>query len=259
LTTQSKPLFPEGGALVAGGSGGIGSVICKVLAQGGANVFLTYRRSREKAEAAADLVRAAGRRAEIAQVELEDTELVAQCVAAAVEAFGNLHTVVYAAGPYVPQIHMSRIPPADVKAYLLNDSLACYNLIYAALPFVREVKGSFIALTTAAMTRWSPKDALSVIPKAAVEAMVRGVAREEGRFGVRANVVEVGWIKAGQHHAGIERGEVDQAWMQAAERNIALRRIGEAEEIANAVVFLASSRAAYVTGESIRVDGGFAL
>ena len=103
------------------------------------------------------------------------------------------------------------------------------------------------------------KDVLSTAPKAAIEATVRAIAREEGRFGVRANTVAVGAFDAGMYHRLRGRSELTQEWEEAAFENIPLRRLGRAAELASVVAFLASPAAGYITGQRIVVDGGFSV
>jgi len=252
--------FPAtGGAFVAGGSGGIGRAICKQLAEAGCDVALTYRNGRERAEETAALVRAAGRKAVVLQVDLRDEKAVARAVDETALDFGALHTAIYAAGPYIHMRHISRIEPALFRDTMEQDAFGCFNLIHAALPHLRSAKGSFVALSTPALRRYAVKDVLSAAPKAAIEALVRGVAAEEGRFGIRANGVGVGVIEDGMYHALVETGDFDQRFLEASRQNMALRRLGTAEEIAEAVVFLASARARWITGQTLMVDGGYAL
>ena len=252
--------FPvQGGAFVAGGSGGIGRAICKQLAEAGCDVALTYRNGRERAEETAALVRAAGRKAVLLQVDLRDEKAVSRAVDETALDFGALHTAIYAAGPYIHMRHISSIEPALFRDTMEQDAFGCFNLIHAALPHLRSAKGSFVALATPALRRYAVKDVLSVAPKAAIEALVRGVAAEEGRFGIRANGVGVGVIEDGMYHALVETGDFDQRFLEASRQNMALRRLGTADEIAEAVVFLASARARWITGQTLMVDGGYAL
>ena len=252
--------FPEsGGAFVAGGSGGIGREICRLLAEAGCDVALTYRSSRDRADETADLVRMAGRKSVLVPLDLRDEKAVSRAVDEAALDFGTLHTVVYAAGPYIHMRHVSRIEPALFRDTMEQDAFGCFNLVHAALPHLRAAKGSFVALATPALRRYAVKDLLSVAPKAAIEAVVRGVAAEEGRFGVRANGVGVGVIEDGMYHALLETGDFDQRFLDASRQNMALRRLGTATEVAEAAVFLASNRARWITGQTLMVDGGYAL
>jgi len=87
---------------------------------------------------------------------------------------------------------------------------------------------------------------------------MQGVAREEGRYGVRANSVQLGVIDAGIFHR-LQGKDFNADWVAAAAENTALKRFGSAEDVAQAVLFLASTQSAYTTGQSICVDGGFSL
>lgn len=87
---------------------------------------------------------------------------------------------------------------------------------------------------------------------------MQGVAREEGRYGVRANSVQLGVIDAGIFHR-LKGKDFDARWAAAATENTALKRFGTAQDVAEAVLFLASRQSAYTTGLSLRLDGGFAL
>src|SRR5690606_42055005 len=100
---------------------------------------------------------------------------------------------------------------------------------------------------------------LSSAPKAAVEALVKAIAAEEGRSGVRANAVGVGILDDGMSRTLIERGEVRQRDMDHARSLVPLGRLGVADDVAGVVAFLASDRASYITGQWIDVDGGYSI
>ena len=134
-----------------------------------------------------------------------------------------------------------------------------FHVIHAALPHLRDSQGSIVFVSSAGLKRFPPGDVLSVAPKGAIEALMRGIAREEGRYGVRANNVAVGVVDAGMFPKLVERGELTQEWIDAATRNTPLRRFGTPGEIADAAVFLASARARYITGQTLFVDGGYTL
>jgi len=125
------------------------------------------------------------------------------------------------------------------------------------VPYLRQGGGSIVAMTSAGLKRHPQKDILSVVPKAGLEALLRGIAREEGRFGIRANSIALGVIDTGLFHRLTER--VTPAFVESMQRNTALGRFGTPEEAADLAIFLASSRSSFVTGQSIALDGGFSV
>lgn len=256
----TDPNFTSGIALVIGGSGGLGSAVCLALAQAGANVALTYRGNAGAASRIAGEIRALGRGAEMAPLRLEDPDAVKSHIDGIAARHGRIHTVVYAAGPPLPIKHISALTPAEWKTVFDADVNGCFNLVWAVLPHLKaQGGGSIIALITAAVDQAPPRDILSAAPKTAIQMLIRGVAKEEGRFGIRANCVGPGMIEAGLGQELIARAGETAGLAEKLRRAVPLRRYGQAEEVADAVVFLASSRARYITGHSIHVDGGVRL
>ena len=245
-------------ALVTGGSGGIGAAICRLLAARGAEVVLTYNSNAEAAAALVAEINSEGGRARAVQLDLSDTAAAAEVVAQAA-AGGGLHTVVYASGPYVSMEYVARIDPDRFWRQCTHDILAFYNLLHAGLPHLRESRGALVAVTTCATVRFPKRDSLSSAPKGAVEALVRAVAKEEGRFGVRANCVGPGLMADGMAETLMATGEVDERAQAVALGEISLGHFGKASDIAEAVCFLASDRAGYITGQKLDVDGGWTL
>lgn len=255
--TETTPLFPATGkALVIGGSGGVGAEICRVLARDGCDVALTYFNNRARAEAAAEKVRGLGRHASLFGLNIEDPSAVKQLLQDA-STQGGIHTVVYAAGPLVPLLHLSRIEPEVMKKHLLQDAFGFFNVVHFAIPYLREARGSIVAIQSSAQFRYASADGLSVVPKSSVNAIMKGVAKEEGRYGVRANGVALGIIDAGQHPELIRLGYIDEKYVAAAAANVPLKFWGEPIDVAEAVSYLASSRSRFVSGQVINVDGGY--
>ncbi|MGW5385760.1 SDR family NAD(P)-dependent oxidoreductase [Nocardia sp. NPDC003963] len=249
----------SGATLVAGGTGGIGSAICRILAARGSNVAFTYHRNKTKAaDLLADLG-ASGVKAHALQLDLSDADTTARAVDETQQAFGGLHTLVYAAGPHVPMTHLSKVTPGEFQHQLDNDAAAFFNLLHPALPHLRVAGGSIVAVTTAATRRYPVRDGLSAAPKGAVESLVRAIAAEEGRFGIRANSVGPGMLTDGMAERLIGSGDLDERALEVARKNIPLRKFGDAQDIAEAVAFLASDRADFISGQALDVDGGYGV
>ncbi len=248
-----------GGTLVTGGSGGIGAAICTMLAKRGSSVALTYRSNANSAESVAAAVRAAGVGAHTGNPALEDPDEVRAFADEAADRLGGLHTVVDAAGPHVPQIYVSQTDPAQFARQIDADVVGAFNLTVAVLPHLRASGGSIVYVTTAATTVFPKRDALSSIPKGAVESLMRAVAVEEGRFGVRANCVGPGMLEDGMAAQLMAEGHLDDRALDAARDNIPLGRFGKAVDIAEAACFLASDAANYISGQKLDIDGAFTV
>jgi NAD(P)-dependent dehydrogenase (short-subunit alcohol dehydrogenase family) len=257
---MTDALFPAGAALVVGGSGGIGSFVALELARAGSDVALTYRSNKAKAEEVAGQIRALGRQASVHGVDVADAGAVARMAEEAAAAHGRLHTVVYGAAPLTDQYYVSQIPVARWNEAIEQEVSGFFRVVHATLPRLKAWGGgSYVHMGSAADRLWANKDGLSVIPKAANEALIRGLAKEEGRNNIRANSVLIGVIEAGMFLELTRQGVFDERWVEASQKLLCLKRWGRPEEIGHAVVFLASSRAAYVTGQQISVSGGLGV
>ncbi|RYE40284.1 MAG: SDR family oxidoreductase [Hyphomicrobiales bacterium] len=246
-------------ALVAGGSGGIGGATARALAEDGWDIVLTYRNNEAPAAVVAKEIRDLGRKADVVQVDLTNRP----ATAAIVKALGEdhpLHGVVYAAGPHIP---MNYVANTDVERFadtINSDVVACFALIQPALAQLRETAGTVLAVSTPAITRYAKKDLLSAAPKAGIEQIIRAVAAEEGRFGIRANGIAVGLLEGeGMWNELMARGDYTPELLAFSKKNIPLRKFGHVSDIAEAARFLMSSRAKWITGQVLAVDGGYSV
>ncbi len=255
---MSTHKFPAGATMVFGGSGGIGSEVAKSFGRAGSDVAVAYRSKQDKAEAVAQEIRDGGCKASIHAADVSDAAQVKTAIDEAVKQHGRIHTIVFGAGPVVEQVYLAETSPELWRQSIETETVGFFNVVSAAIPHFREAGGgSFVHLGSAGHLWWPHKDGLSVAPKAANEALVKGIAKEEGIHNIRANSVLIGVIEAGMFLELLQRGVFDEAWIKETQKLLALKRWGQPEEIGSAAVFLATN--SYVTGQQINVSGGFGV
>lgn len=245
-------------ALVFGGSGGLGAGCVRALAREWPNVAFTYRAGRERADTLARSLPATCR-AYAVQCDVTDSASVESVVAEVTSACGPIGAVVFAAGCAIDQPYISQISEAQWRDVFETETLGFTRVLAAILPrFRAQGGGSIVAVTSMANTRVIPGDSISAAPKAAIEALCRGVAKEEGKYGIRANTVAPGAMNAGLGEQYIAERMTPEFW-ETFRKSIPLRRFGTAEDIGEAAAFFASDRSSYFTGQTLIADGGYTL
>jgi 3-oxoacyl-[acyl-carrier protein] reductase len=246
-------------AVITGGSGGIGIEITRRLAAQGLPVAFTYRSGAERAAALVEEITAGGGRARADAVDLTDRDRVARWAQEITAELGDPSVLVHAAGPHIPMVHLSKVSPDTFSEHLNAEATAFFALVHALLPGLRAARGSVVAVTTAATDRFPVRDGLSSGTKGAVEALVRAFAAEEGRYGVRFNSVGPGMLTDGMAERLMGNADLDERAQAVAMSRIPLQRFGSAVDIAEAVCFLASDKAGFITGQKLNVDGGYTV
>jgi 2-hydroxycyclohexanecarboxyl-CoA dehydrogenase len=240
-------------ALVTGGASGIGSATASRLAAEGARVAVCDLVAEATRELAADL---GGLGLEL-DVRLDDS--IAAAVAAAERQLGPIDVLVNNAG-IGGELFFGQTPP-DVW-----DNMVAVNLrgvlavTHAVLPGMQERGGGSIVNVASEAGRVGSQ--LAVVysaTKAGVIGFTKALARESARFGVRVNAVAPGPIDTPMVRAADAFGEIGQRMVQGMIDSTAMKRLGEPDEVAAAIAYLASDEAGYVTGETVGVSGGLGM
>jgi len=257
---MSQPVYPDGFALVVGGSGGIGSHIAIELAQQGVSTCITYNSNQKRAQAVLDEMAPYGIACRAEQMTLQNADQLTETVELLSSDLGRLHSVFIATGFDIPQTKIADLTPALWQQVLRSDAEGAFNLIHATLPHLRDGGGgSYVHISSAGLQKYPPLDILSVAPKAAIEELIKGIAKEEGVNNIRANSIGIGVIETGIFHRLCKEGVFDEHWITNVKSALPLKRFGQPQEVAKMAFFLGSNLAGYTTGQLIPVDGGYGL
>ncbi|RYM11982.1 SDR family NAD(P)-dependent oxidoreductase [Sphingobium cupriresistens] len=246
-------------ALIVGGTGGLGSAICRCLASDWDGLAIGYRSSADKAQVVIDTLEEGAKRAIAVHCDLAEMASIQNAVAQTKARFGAIGTVIFASGVDIAQPFVSQIGESQWRQVIEVELIGFTRVVAAALPHFRAQRfGNFVSVVSVANYCFPPGDALSSVPKAGIEALGRAIAKEEGRYGIRANMVAPGIIDAGLGADFLTSLYTPDIW-EAQRKRIALRHFGAGDDVAQAVAFLASQKARYITGQTLIVDGGFSL
>ena len=230
--------FKKGCVLIVGGSGGIGSLCAKEFANSGAKVAITYFKNEQ---AAVDISNEIDADVKIYQLDNSNSKSVDSTFKKVIKDHGSINTLVNAAGFDIPQKFIGEIDIDLWKGVIDADINGFFNLIKSGLPYLRQSKGSIVFISSAGLFKYPPGDILSVAPKATIEHVLKGIAKEEGANGVRANSIALGIIETGIFHRLREEENTffDDAWHEAVMNTLAIKRFGLPKEVADTAVFLA--------------------
>ncbi len=241
-------------ALVTGASRGLGAAIARKLAACGAKVAVNYHASRELAEQLCQSIGEAGGVAEPFGADVSDEAATKRLVADVRQRFGPLDIVVLnatAPQPFLTIEEQTWEACLDQLRFFVKSPLLIVQQVLAEMKQRRS--GRIIQIGSEVVALGHVEFAHYVGAKGAQHAMSRSWARELGPYGITVNVVAPGWIPTERHT------DVDQADRDAYAANVALRRQGVPDDVGEAVAFLASDAARFITGQKISVNGGNTL
>ena len=242
--------FKDKVVLVTGGSRGIGRSIAVAFAKQGATVVISYAGNEAAAQETLGLIQAAGAKGEAVRFDVADSTACASAVENVVKTHGRLDVLVNNAGVAVDGLVM-RVKDDDWDKQLDTNLKGAFSLIRAASrPMMKQRSGAIINLTSVVGEMGNGGQAAYSASKAGLIGLTKSVAKELASRNIRVNAVSPGFIGTDMT-AGIN-DEMRKKMLE----NIPLARLGTPEEVANAVVFLASDSAAYITGEVLKVNGG---
>ena len=240
-------------ALVTGSSSGIGQAIAIRLAKEGANIIINYRSSCEEAQETQEQVEATGQQGQIVQADVSVVEEVRKLVEAGIEAFGKLDILVNNAG-IEKRADFWDVTEADYDKVIDVNLKGVFFGTQAMVKHLRETgqPGRIINISSVHEELPFPHFTSYCASKGGVKMMMRNLAVELGPLGITINNVAPGAIATPINQELLNNPEQ----LQKVTQNIPLGRLGEPEDVAGLVAFLASDEAKYITGSTFYVDGG---
>jgi len=238
--------------LITGGSRGIGSAAAKLCAEAGHAVAVNYVNNADKAEAVATAIRDAGGIAMTVQADTGDEAQVERMFDAVTAKLGRITGLVNNAGVHGPRGRLDELTNDEIQAVLNTNVLGCFLCARAAVKRMSTKHGgdggAIVNVSSGSAHLGAPNDGiLYAASKGAVNSLTIGLSQEVAREGIRVNTVAPGLT------------ETDMPTMEVLERmgpQLPAGRVGQPEEIGEAIVWLLSDAASYVNGANLRVSGG---
>lgn len=241
-------------AFVTGATSGIGRACAVGFAKGGASVACVGR-NRAALQAIADEIKTEGSRALMVEADISDDSQTESALNSALETFGGIDILVNAAG----HIGSGTIENTSMKSWddMMNVNVrAIFHLMQKALPGLIERRGNIVNVSSVTGLRSFPGVLAYCVSKAALDQLTRCSALELAAKGVRVNAVNPGVVVTEIHKRGGMNDEAYAAFLDHSKQTHPLGRVGQPQEIADLVLFLASDRAGWITGATYSIDGG---
>ena len=240
-------------AFVTGASRGIGKAIALTLAEAGADVAINYAGNVASAEAVAEEIRAMGRKAVLIQGDVSQTEVAAAMLDQVVAEFGRCDILVNNAGITRDGLLM-RMKEEDWDAVLNTNLKGVYNCTKAAIKYMMKQKsGKIVNISSVVGVMGNAGQANYAAAKAGCIGFTKSVAKEVASRGITVNAVAPGFIATDMTSV------LPEKVLEEMTSGIPLKRAGQPIDVAKAVLFLVSDDAAYITGQTLHVDGGMVM
>lgn len=237
-------------ALVTGGSRGIGKGVALKLAEAGAKVVFTYMSSAEKAKVVEDELKALGQEAKGYQSDAADYAASEKLIADILNDFGQIDVVVNNAGITRDNLLM-RMSEEQWDEIMQTNLKSVFNITkHVQRTMLKQRSGSIINMSSVVGVRGNAGQSNYAASKAGIIGFTKSIAQELGSRNIRCNAIAPGFI------ATEMTGELGEEVMQEWLKTVPLNRPGSPEDVANAVLFLASDLSAYISGQTLNVCGG---
>lgn len=247
-------------ALVTGGNGGIGLGMAEGMAQAGAKVAV-WGQNPEKNAKAEERLKATGVEVLVQQVDVNDEAAIVKAVAEVVERFGRLDFCAANAGVGGGGAFEEMTTERWRRVTQVNLDAVFWTFREAVKPMIARAKagepgGSLLVTSSTSAIHGAPRNEAYAATKGAVLSMIRGLAVEYARYGIRANSVLPGWIATDMTAGSVAWDKFNEKVINA---RVPMRRWGEWEDFAGIAVYLASDASKFHTGDSFVIDGGYTI
>ena len=240
-------------AIITGASRGLGKAIALKLASLGVNIVLNYRSSEKEAIDVENEIKEMGVEVLSVKADISKLQEVENLVAVAKERFGNIDIMVNNAG-ITKDTLILRMKEEDFDSVIDVNLKGVFNCLKSITPImVKQKHGKIISISSVVGISGNAGQVNYAASKAGIIGMTKSLAKEVGSRGITVNAVAPGFIETDMTDA------LGDKFKEEAKKNIPLKRLGSAEDVANVVAFLASESSDYVTGQVIQVDGGMLM